>query len=54
MHGGMRARCSSVVRTFAHGAMDHRINSSRGGPIELFQPVLHDWCIKGHGMGWCI
>ena len=30
------ARCSSVVRAFAHGAMGHRINPSRGGPIELF------------------
>ena len=33
------ARCSSVVRAFAHGA--HR---------SLFQPVLHDWYNKGHGM----
>ena len=30
------ARCSSVVRTFAHGAMGRRIDSSLGGPIELF------------------
>ena len=30
------ARCSSVVRAFAHGAMGRRINPSRGGPIELF------------------
>ena len=34
------ARCSSVVRVFAHGAMGHRIdrwiNPSWGGPIELF------------------
>ena len=30
------ARCSSVVRAFAHGAMDHRIDPSSGGPIELF------------------
>ena len=21
-----------------------------GGPIELFLPVLHDWCNKGRGM----
>ena len=37
--GGMRrcgARCSSVVRAFAHGAMGHRINPSWSGPIELF------------------
>ena len=31
-----RARCSSVVRAFAHGAMGRRINPSWGGPIELF------------------
>ena len=30
------ARCSSVVRAFAHGAMGHRIDPSRAGPIELF------------------
>ena len=30
------ARCSSVVRAFAHGAMGHRIDPSWGGPIELF------------------
>ena len=30
------ARCSSVVRAFAHGAMGHRIDTSWGGPIELF------------------
>ena len=28
------ARCSSVVRAFAHGAMGRRIDP--GGPIELF------------------
>ena len=41
------ARCSSVVRAFAHGAMGHRID-----PIELFsfQPVLHDLYNKGCGM----
>ena len=31
-----RARCSSVVRAFAHGAMGHRIDPSGSGPIELF------------------
>ena len=31
-----RARCSSVVRAFAHGAMGRRIDPSLGGPIELF------------------
>ena len=30
------ARCSSVVRVFAHGAMGRRIYPSWGGPIELF------------------
>ena len=30
------ARCSSVVRAFAQGAMGRRIDPSWGGPIELF------------------
>ena len=30
------ARCSSVVRAFAHGAMGPRIDPSWGEPIELF------------------
>ena len=30
------ARCGSVVRAFAHGAMGRRMDPSRGGPIELF------------------
>ena len=30
------ARCSSVVRAFAHEAMGCQIDPSRGGPIELF------------------
>ena len=30
------ARCSSVVRAFAHGAMGRRIDPSWGAPIELF------------------
>ena len=34
MFGG--ARCSSVVRAFAHGAMGRWIDPSWGGPIELF------------------
>ena len=33
LHG---ARCSSVVRAFAHGAMGRRIDHLWGGPIELF------------------
>ena len=46
------ARCSSVVRAFAHSAMGRRIDPSLGGLIELFlvQPVLHDWGNKGCGM----
>ena len=42
------ARCSSVVREFAHGAMGRRIDP----PLSYFsfQPVLHDWCNKGRGM----
>ena len=30
------ARCSSVVRAFAHGAMGRQIDPSCGRPIELF------------------
>ena len=30
------ARCSSVVRAFAHGVMGRQIDPSWGGPIELF------------------
>ena len=30
------ARCSSVVRALAHGAMGRRIDPSCGEPIELF------------------
>ena len=30
------ARCSSVVRTFAHAVMGRRIDPSWDGPIELF------------------
>ena len=37
-----------MVRAFAHGAMGRRIDPSLG--YFSFQPVLHDWCIKGHGM----
>ena len=46
------ARCSSVVRVFAHGrwvvgSILHGVN-----PLSYFsfQPVLHDWCNKGRGM----
>ena len=49
---GAGARCSSVVRAFAHGVMGRRIDPSWGGPIELFLilAMLHDWCNKGCGM----
>ena len=30
------ARCSSVVKAFAHGVMGRQIDPSWGGPIELF------------------
>ena len=30
------ARCSSVVRAFAHGVIGRRIDPSWGGPIEIF------------------
>ena len=40
LHGGTMegegARCSSVVRAFAHGAMSRWIDPSWSGPIELF------------------
>ena len=42
------ARCSSVVRAFAHGAMGRRIKSSLS--YFSFQPVLHDWYKEGRGM----
>ena len=53
---GVGARCSSVVRAFAHGAMGRRIDPSWGGPIELFlvPAGLHDWCNKDHGMLSCL
>ena len=35
-HHGEGARCSSVVRAFAHGAMGRRIDPLWGRPIELF------------------
>ena len=34
--GSTGARCSSVVRAFAHGAMGRPIDPSWGGSIELF------------------
>ena len=37
-----------MVRVSAHGVMGGWINSSLR--YFLFQPVLHDWCNKGHVM----
>ena len=40
------ARCSSVVRAFAHGAMGRRIDPSWDGPIELFLvPASAPWLV---------
>ena len=36
IHTSMGARCSSVARAFTHSAMGCRIDSSWGGPIDLF------------------
>ena len=35
-HANQGARCSSVVRAFADGAMGRRVDPTWGGPIELF------------------
>ena len=37
------ARCSSVVRAFAHGVMGRRIDPSLGGLIELHYLLRIDW-----------
>ena len=49
---GSGARCSSVVRAFAHSTMGRRIDPSWVDPLSYFsfQPVLHDWCNKDRGM----
>ena len=39
---GPGARCSSVVRVFAHGAMGRWIDPSWGGPFELFLVPAND------------
>ena len=41
-------RCSSMVRAFVYGVMGCQIDHSLS--CFLIQPVLHDWCNKGHGM----
>ena len=50
LHGG--ARCSSVVRAFAHGAMGRRIDPSWGGHIELF--LIPAVLCAILFVGWCI
>ena len=52
------ARCSSVVKAFAHGVKGCRIDPSWGGPIELFlfpvsAPRLVVVCAI-LSVGWCI
>ena len=50
------ARCSSVVRAFAHGAMGRRIDHSWSGPIELFlvQASATQLVCAILSVGWCI
>ena len=50
------ARCSSMVRAFAHGAMGHRIDPSWSGPIDLFiVPASSPWLVCAMlSVGWCI
>ena len=45
--GGCGARCSSVVRAFAHGAMGRLDRSFIVDPLSYFsfQPMLHDLCM---------
>ena len=42
------ARCRSMVKAFATGAMGRRIDP----PLSYFsfQPMFHDWCNKEYGM----
>ena len=47
------ARCSSVVRAFAHGAMGRRIDPSWGGPIELFLIPAIAPRLDNKGCGMC-
>ena len=42
LHGG--ARCSSVVRAFAHGAMGRRIDPSWCGEMLLRGKSVRSWC----------
>ena len=46
-----------MVRAFAHGAMGRRIDSSWGGPIELFlvpASVTKAVVCAFLSVGWCI
>ena len=41
-----REKCTSMVRTFAHGVMVRRFDPSwLIHSYFSFQPVLHEWCI---------
>ena len=48
--GSWGARCSSVVRAFAHGAMGRRIPLS----YFSFQLVFHDWCKRLWYVLYCL
>ena len=48
------ARCSSVVRAFAHGAMGRRIDPSWGRPIELMTGVTKAVQCAILSVRWCI
>ena len=48
-------KCNSVVRMFTNGAMGRQIDPScHTLSYFSFQPVLHDWCNKGHGMCYSV
>ena len=47
------ARCSSLVRAFAHGAMGRRIDPSPGGLIELFLVPASAPRLVSQGP-WCV
>ena len=48
------ARCSSVVRAFAHGAMGRRIDPSQSGPNEQFLVPVSAVVCAILSVGWCI
>ena len=58
---GLGARCSSVVRVFAHSAMGRLIDPSCSEPIELFLVPASDPRLVTKAVvcailsvGWCI